>query len=236
MDELKERIKFHWDFACHYLKYKWRNKKEKYSNPNPIPKIIHYAWFGRNEYSDTIKKCMASWDKLSGYEFKLWNEDNFPIEQYPFAQQAYAEKRYAMVSDVARLHALYHEGGIYLDTDIEIFKSFDPLLNNDGFICFQSKHTLMTVVIAAKPKHPWIKLLLSWYQYMKWHPIYRVVANTKIISRLTKAHYVVKFRGKEVTLKDGIKCLPAEYFNPVKGKTENTYACHHEEGQWEQIY
>lgn len=232
MDELKERLKFHWDFVLHYLKYKWRHKKEDYSNSAPIPKVIHYVWFGKGEYSDTIKQCMDSWKKLSGYEFKLWNEDNFPIEKYPFAQQAYEEKCYAMVSDVARLHALYHEGGIYLDTDIEIFKSFDPLLELDGFICFQSKRTLLSAVIAAKPKHPWVKLLLSWYQYVNWHPIYRIVANTKIISRLTKIHYLLKFNGKEVMLKDGIKCFPAEYFNPVKGVTDKTYCKHHGEGNW----
>ena len=77
-----------------------------------IPKTIHYCWFGGNHYPDIVKRCMESWQNQEGFFIKLWNEDNFPVELYPFAEQALQQKKWAMVSDVARLHALYYEGGI----------------------------------------------------------------------------------------------------------------------------
>ena len=84
-----------------------------------IPKVIHYCWFGRGEKSELIKKCMASWSRvLPEYTLKEWNEDNFDIASVPFVKEAYEHRKWAFVSDYVRLHALYHDGGVYMDTDV----------------------------------------------------------------------------------------------------------------------
>jgi mannosyltransferase OCH1-like enzyme len=86
-----------------------------------IPKIIHYCWFGRNEKSDFIKKCLCSWEiHLPDYEIVEWNEDNFDIDTNVFTKEAYSKKKWAFVSDYVRAYVLYNVGGIYLDTDVEI--------------------------------------------------------------------------------------------------------------------
>ena len=64
----------------------------------------------------------------------MWNEDNYDISQsIPFVQEAYKHKKYAFVSDYVRLHAMYNEGGIYMDTDIELVKPLDPFLHHRFF-------------------------------------------------------------------------------------------------------
>ncbi|MDD6061365.1 MAG: glycosyltransferase, partial [Oscillospiraceae bacterium] len=106
-----------------------------------IPKTIHYCWFGRGEKPKLVQKCMASWQKnLPGYTFVEWNEDNFDVNQNLFVQQAYAHRNFAFVSDYARAQALYNEGGIYLDTDVEVLKSFDAFLENRFFAGFEEKN------------------------------------------------------------------------------------------------
>ena len=104
-----------------------------------IPKIIHYCWFGPKPFSRTVKKCLKTWHKhLSDYEFCFWNEQTCatyaeqhhlsnPME-HPFVQSAYKAQKYAFVADYVRFWALYHIGGIYLDTDMYVLRSFTPLL------------------------------------------------------------------------------------------------------------
>ena len=108
-----------------------------------IPKTIHYCWFGKSEMPELAKKCIASWHKyMPEYEYKLWNEDNFDVYSVPYTKEAYDVKKYAFVSDYVRLYALNKEGGIYLDVDFEVFKSFEDLLHWDAFAGFEgSKHS-----------------------------------------------------------------------------------------------
>ena len=90
-----------------------------------IPKIIHYCWFGRGKKSKEIEKYINTWKIiLPDYQIIEWNESNFPYKKWKFCREAYAVKSYAFVADVCRLYALYEMGGIYLDTDVEVLKSF----------------------------------------------------------------------------------------------------------------
>ena len=102
-----------------------------------IPKTIHYCWFGRAPMPDLAHRCIESWHKfMPNYEYKLWNEDNFDINCNKYVKEAYEAEKYAFVTDFVRLYALYSEGGIYMDTDVEVLKPYDNLLHLSGFIGF----------------------------------------------------------------------------------------------------
>lgn len=100
-----------------------------------IPKIIHYCWFGGNPLPKSAIKCINSWKKyFPDYEIKEWNESNFDVNMMPYTQEAYASKKYAFVSDVARFWILYNEGGVYFDTDVEVIRPFDDILDRGAFM------------------------------------------------------------------------------------------------------
>lgn len=103
-----------------------------------IPKKIHYCWFGKGEKSKLIQDCIASWKRVCpDYEIVEWNEDNFDLECIPYVASAYKAKRYAHVTDYARLKIVYENGGIYLDTDVELIASLDRFLSHDSFFAMQ---------------------------------------------------------------------------------------------------
>ena len=102
------QIEFYKNLLRHYVYYGRRYNYElvSYSEQVTIPKVIHCCWFGKGKQSQLIEKCIASWKAiLPEYEILLWNEDNFPMDKYPFAKQALKDKKWAFVSDVARLPA-----------------------------------------------------------------------------------------------------------------------------------
>jgi len=135
-----------------------------------IPKIIHYCWFGRGEKPDEIRKCIETWHKyLPDYQFIEWNEDNFPVDYCTYTKQAYATKKYAFVSDVARLYGLYHYGGIYFDTDIEVRKPLDSVVNGGySFItAFESDASVMTGFLAAEANNALVKEFLELYNGLR---------------------------------------------------------------------
>lgn len=108
-----------------------------------IPKVIHYCWFGGNPLPYEVKKCIKSWEKMCpDYEIKQWNESNFDISDNTFARVAYENKAWAFVSDYARLKIVFDYGGIYLDTDVELLKSLDHLLDNKCYIGIQQAQSL----------------------------------------------------------------------------------------------
>lgn len=132
-----------------------------------IPKIIHYCWFGKGEMPGQALKCIESWHHfMPDYQYILWNEDNFDVASYPYAQEAYAAKKYAFVSDVARLKALKEYGGIYFDVDFEVYRPFDDLLRNEAFAGFEgSKHNpVMMGVLGSVPEGRWVSRQLERYE------------------------------------------------------------------------
>ena len=103
-----------------------------------IPKIIHYCWFGHSPLPPLAVKCIESWKKyLPDYDIKEWNEDNFDVNIIPYTAEAYAAGKYAFVSDYARFWILYHYGGIYSDTDVEVITSLDDIIDKGAFIGFE---------------------------------------------------------------------------------------------------
>ena len=239
LNEYRQQICFYKDIYKHWLRSKFDKEYcEPYDNSGTIPKIIHYAWFGPGEKNEVIKKCMATWeDKLSDYKFVLWNEENFPFEKYPFALEAYKQKKWAFVADVARLHAVYYHGGIYMDTDVEVLQNYEAFLKFGAFSGYESERSIPTGVMGAKKAHPWFGLLLLWYKNLKFNIDYAEIANTRIISRITRLHYGVKLNGKKLELKDDLQIFPREYFCPDKKDnkwlvTEDTYCIHHSTGLW----
>ena len=104
-----------------------------------IPKIIHYCWFGGKPLPRSAEKCIASWKKyLPGYEVKRWDESNFDVNAIPYTREAYAACKYAFVSDYARFWILYHYGGVYFDTDVEVIRPIDDIINRGGFLGVES--------------------------------------------------------------------------------------------------
>ncbi len=120
-----------------------------------IPKTIHYCWFGNHPMPPLNQLCVDTWQKLEEYTFKCWDESNIP--NIPFVQHQLSKKNWAFASDYIRLYALYAEGGIYLDTDFEIIKDFDSLLEQNLFLCKESSEWINNATMGAIRGHPFLK-------------------------------------------------------------------------------
>lgn len=132
-----------------------------------IPKVIHYCWFGHNPKPKLAQKCIRSWKKYCpDYEIKEWNESNFNIDDCPlYVRQAYVEKKWAFVSDYARLKIIHTFGGIYLDTDVELKKSLDSLLEYNAFFGFEDGVFVATGLgFGAIPQHQVINEMMRDYE------------------------------------------------------------------------
>lgn len=206
-----------------------------------IPKEIHYCWFGRGEKPELARKCIASWHKfLPDYEIKEWNEDNFDLDLYPYVRQAYDSRKFAFVTDVVRLYALFHEGGIYMDTDVEVIGRFDSFLHHHAFSGFETNNTVPTGMMAAEKDSIWAKELLDEYNerlFIREDGSYDDETNTVAITR----YMVSKGLRCNNTLQDfpGLCTMyPSEYFCPKEhttGKvniTDKTVCIHHFAGSW----
>lgn len=199
-----------------------------------IPKIIHYCWFGGKEKPSKIQKCIDSWHKyLNDYEFIEWNESNFNINCNKYVKQAYENKKFAYVSDYARINALYQYGGIYMDTDVMVYKSFDDLLDNKCILGFEEENYIATSFMASIPKHDLIKEFIDRYEGIEFYNEDNSLDLTTNVQRLTD---ILENKGlirndKYQQIED-ISIYPQEYFSPydygncIRKNTENTY-CEH---------
>lgn len=205
-----------------------------------IPKIIHYCWFGGKELSDDAKKYIESWKKFCpDYEIKEWNETNFDVTVVPYVAEAYKEKKWAFVSDYARLYALKEFGGIYLDTDVEIVKSLDEFLNNKAFIGAESKYSVCTAVIGAEKSAAFIDELLGLYDGIHF-------TNGKTIDTMPNSKRIYNYLEKMYAYSTGDnpiylnKCTlyPMDFFSPIncytykQEITTNTHCIHRFAGTW----
>ena len=110
-----------------------------------IPKVIHYCWFGGNELPELAMKCIDSWKKFCpDYEIKQWNEKNYDLDSSRYIKEAYKNKKWAFVSDYARLDIIYNNGGIYLDTDVELIGKLDEFLDEKCFLAAEREEYVNT--------------------------------------------------------------------------------------------
>ena len=116
-----------------------------------IPKIIHLCWLSGDPYPAKIAKCLDTWKKhLPDYEVMLWDTNRFDLNSSIWVRQAFEKKKYAFAADYIRFYALYHYGGIYLDSDVEVLKSFDDLLDLPYFMGAEKAHTPEAAIIGAE--------------------------------------------------------------------------------------
>ena len=124
-----------------------------------IPKKIHYCWFGRGEKPKLARRCIASWKKFCpDYEIIEWNEDNFDINTNAYMQMCYEQKRYAFLTDYLRLLIIQEHGGVYFDTDVEVVKPLDDLLDSGAFFGFETDQYVNTGEgFGAEAGHPVVR-------------------------------------------------------------------------------
>lgn len=206
-----------------------------------IPKKIHYCWFGRGQMPELAKKCIESWKKyLPDYEIKEWNEDNFDLNAYPYVREAYDNRKFAFVTDVVRLYALYTEGGIYMDTDVEVLKSLDGFLHHVAFSGFEDDHNIPTGIMASEKGGKWAKDNLDYYvgkHFIKEDGSLDLTTNVITITN----YMLLKGLKQNNTYQDFphlITFYPKDYFCPkshIDEKlylTDNSHTIHHFSGSW----
>lgn len=199
-----------------------------------IPKIIHYCWFGRNKLPKSVSNNIKNWkEKCPDYTIKEWNEDNFDINQIPFVKEAYKLGKYAFVSDVARLNALYSEGGIYLDVDVILRKSFDDYLVCKSFIGKECPFVLSTAVIGATQHLNWLNSFIDSYKNKHF------ILNSGKLSEIPNTRLITDFFDNSYPLYfDDIKIFDIDFFcaksyaKDLYYITENTVAIHEYTGTW----
>lgn len=207
-----------------------------------IPKKIHYCWFGCSEKPDNVINIINNWkEKCPDYELIEWNESNCDLNINSFVREAYNRKKWAYVSDYFRLKALHDFGGIYLDTDVEIIKSFNDLLKCKGFIGFENKENICTAILGAEINSIWIDQLLTIYDekhFIKKDNSLDLTPNVKIITSFLNEKYNLIPNGKKQVLDNQIVAFPVEYFSPkdfYTGEisiTKNTYTIHYFDASW----
>lgn len=185
-----------------------------------IPKTIHLVWFGGNPYSNIVSYCIESWKKICpDYDIKVWNEETFDVTCNKFVNDAYQNRKWAFVSDYVRLYALYNYGGVYIDSDVELLQSFEPLFENEHCVTgYEGELWIPAAIMAAEPKNEWIKLLLDYYEdrsFVKSDGSLDMKANTAIITELSKS--LCNFKMGDNFIEYGkVRLYPTEYFQPYK--------------------
>ncbi len=202
-------------------------------------------------YPDGIQACMYSWKKfLPDYEFKLWNFNCFDINSSQWVKTAFYAGKYAFASDYIRAYALYHYGGIYLDCDVEVLKSFNDLLHLPYFIGKEKSESIIEAATLGFEKgHPLMKHLLDYYQdrpfYIKGKSEYNWDFDIQVMPFIMRNLINQYFSLKEIQAIDEfdfspkvISIFPVDYFSPKSYETHElevtprTYSIHHFSGSW----
>lgn len=206
-----------------------------------IPKKIHYCWFGENPLTDSVKKCIESWKKYCpDYEIIEWNEKNYDLNKNEYTKYTYKNKKYAFLTDYVRLDIIYNEGGIYLDTDVELLKPLDDLLDCNGYIGMEQIGTVNTGQgFGAIKCHPFVKKNKEFYEnndFLDKKGNFKRIICVKITTDILNENGLKSINEKQEVYNMNI--YPVEYFCPLvlgtnKLKiTNNTYSIHHFNASW----
>lgn len=210
-----------------------------------IPKIIHYCWFGGKPLPKSAEKCIASWKKyLPDYEIKRWDESNFDVNAIPYTREAYAACKYAFVSDYARFWILYHYGGVYFDTDVEVIRPIDDIINRGGFLGVESNRNGIYTVnpglgFAATQGTAVIGEMVNLYSTFHFTNT-DGASDLKNIVEITTDYLSSKGLQNTDEIQDccGFTIYPKDYFCPIDYDTrelkitENTRTIHHYAESW----
>lgn len=207
-----------------------------------IPKVIHYCWFGENQLSERALKCIESWKQYcKDYEIIQWNENNFDIHINHYVEEAYNRKKWAFVSDYARLFVVYNEGGIYFDTDVELIRNIDDLRNFEAFFSQETNRMVNTGLgFGAEKGNKVVKLMMDEYEKALFVSVDGEADLLPCPVRNTKTLFELGYQksGKTQTVMNA-KIFAADFFCPydyIKNKLDvscNTYSMHHYEGSWD---
>lgn len=214
-----------------------------------IPKIIHFCWLSQDDFPPLIKKCMASWkEHLPDYEFVLWDTNRFKLEDNIWVKQAFETKKYAFAADYIRLFAIYNYGGIYLDTDIEVVKPFDDLLDRPYLIGSEGLGIIEAGVFGAEKNSPWVKQCLDYYKgktFINPDGTYNTLTLPRIMmAQISKQRTIKEILPEKLDVAEQssntelLYMFPKDFFcaknhgTGVIEKTNNTYSIHHFAMSW----
>lgn len=226
-----ESNEINWD-----LYYKCRKKEEI------IPKTIHYCWFGGNEIPEYLKKYMESWKVYCpNYEIIRWSEDNYDIKKNEYIYEAYKNKKWAFISDYARIDIVNKYGGIYLDTDVELVRPLDELLHFNGFMGFETKALVNTGLgFGSHKDNVILKKILERYHQRKFLNNFNELDLTPcpVIQTEVLLDFGLKRNNQMQNLENNFMIFPTSFFGGMNFGTrqikiqENTYSIHHYAGSW----
>lgn len=199
-----------------------------------IPKRIIYCWFGGKEKPENVMNCIKSWkEKMPDWEYIEINESNFNINYNDYVKNAYNNKKWAFVSDVARLWALYNFGGVYMDTDVIVYQPLDKFLKHNFFTGFENKHYPITATMGCKKNNWLVKEMLDIYDnkifevHKKW---YEYETNTMIMSDILGKYF--NRDKEEYQEKDNMVIYPRKTFCYNENIDNETYTRHLMFGSW----
>lgn len=206
-----------------------------------IPKVIHYCWFGGKKKPKLARKCIKSWQKyLPEYTFKEWNESNFDINCNRYVREAYESRRFAFVTDYVRLYALYSEGGIYMDTDVEVLRPLDDFLHHNAFSGFEDNDLVSTGLMASEKGGKWVKELLDEYtdlHFINEDGTFDLKPNTERITDMMVSKGLI-LNNTYQDFPNFITLYSSDFFCPKSWRTgeihltNNTHTIHHFAASW----
>ena len=207
-----------------------------------IPKVIHYCWFGGNPKPKLAEKCIKSWKKYCpDYELREWNEENFDLTHVPaYVRQAMEAGRWAFVTDYVRLCALTEQGGVYMDTDVELVKPLTPYLHHRAFAGFEHPQRVQTGLLACEKDFPLFREFLQHYDtasFLLPDGTPDTTTNVQVLTDLCLRHGLVCNDSLQTVA--GLTIYPKEVFCPVDfdtkvlRRTRKTVAIHWFSGSWQ---
>lgn len=205
-----------------------------------IPKVIHYCWFSGEKPNRFIRNCIKTWQKvMPDYKIRVWDANSFDFDSVPFVRDAFKAKKWAFVADYVRIYALYTEGGIYLDSDVKVYRKFDDFLNNRFFIgtepLAEGNVELESAIMGSEAGHPYLKECLDYYNNLEFIPEVKKmgpITCPRIMSHVMKP-WGYNYENKDRDLPDGIKIYDRSIFGHCFGTpVGNYYAIHYFNASW----